>query len=251
MAEAELRVRIARVPDDDGAQAGAPRWMSDGERRRWSTSTGADRRAFSLSRRLLRDALAEATGLAADGWRVSAEAGTAPVASRADGARREAPRVSIAHRLGWVAVAVGASDGGAVGVDIECDRAPRSDPAGRAALVMRGGELARWRALAAGEREAALLRAWVAREAWFKAAGAGAPWNFRRLACEPCGVADANVRIWEAGAVRVALCARGAGPLAAASCEGWSDPAAVRSTSWRVAVADESRATVGTSLARP
>jgi phosphopantetheinyl transferase len=236
LAELGLRVWIARVFDDNGSHAGAPGWMSAGERQRWSSLTDAGRRAFVASRRLLRDALAEATGLPADGWQVSAEAGSAPLASRLDSERGVAPQVSIAHCHGWVAVAVGADDGGAIGVDIECDRPPRSDPAERAPLVMQGDELKRWQALAASEREAALLRAWVAREAWFKAAGAGAPWDFRRLACEPCDAADANVRLWESGTLRVALCARDAGALAAASCVGWPQALDVRESSRRVSV---------------
>lgn len=236
MAELGLRVWIARVSDDHGSHAGAPDWMSAGEQRRWSSLTDAGRRAFVASRRLLRDALAEATGLPADGWQVSAEAGSAPFASRLDSERGVAPQVSIAHCPGWVAVAVGADDGEAIGVDIECDRPSRSDPAERAVLVMQGDELARWQALDASEREAALLRAWVAREAWFKAAGAGAPWDFRRLACEPCDPTDANVRLWESGTLRVALCARDAGALAAASCVGWPQAPDVRESSWRVRV---------------
>lgn len=236
MAELGLRVRIARVPDKDASHAGAPDWMRAGEQQRWTSLTGARRRAFVASRRLLRDALAEATGLPADGWQVSAEAGSAPLASRLDSERGAAPQASIAHCPGWVAVAVGADDGAAIGVDIECDRPSRSDPAERAALVMWGGELARWQALDASEREAALLRAWVAREAWFKAAGAGAPWDFRRLVCEPCDAADANVRVWESGTLHVALCARDAGALAAASCVGWPQASDVRESSWRVSV---------------
>ena len=236
MAEVGLRVWIARVPEDDASLAAAPGWMSAGERQRWTALTDAGRRAFVASRRLLRDALAVATGLAADGWQVSAEAGSAPLASRLDSERGVAPRVSIAHCPGWVAVAVGADAGGAIGVDIECDRPSRSDPAERAALVMQGDELARWQALAADEREAALLRAWVAREAWFKAAGTGAPWDFRRLVGEPCNAADANVRIWESGQVRVALCAHDAETLGAASCTGWPEAPGVRSSSWRVRV---------------
>ena len=236
MAELGLRVWIARVLDDNGSHAGAPGWMSAGEQQRWSSLTDAGRRAFVASRRLLRDALAEATGLPADGWQVSAEAGSAPLASRLDSERGVAPPISIAHCPGWVAVAVGADDGGAIGVDIECDRPSRSDPADRAPLVMQGEELVRWQALAASECEAALLRAWVAREAWFKAAGAGAPWDFRRLVCEPCDAADANVRVWESGTLHVALCARDAGALAAASCVGWPQASDVRESSWRVSV---------------
>jgi phosphopantetheinyl transferase len=100
---------------------------------------------------------------------------------------------------------------------------------------MAGDELARWHALDEPRRAPALLSAWVAREAWFKAAGGAAPWDFRRLACEPCDAVHANVRVWHAGALHVALCARDASALAAASCAGWPDDAAVRTSAWRVA----------------
>jgi len=234
LAEGRLRVAIARVTDRPGAAGAAPDWMCAEERQRWTTLRDAGRPAFVASRRLLRETLAEATGLAADGWHVSAEAGVAPVASRPDLARYAAPPISIAHRLDRVAVAVGAAGGGAIGVDIECDGVSRADLSERAALVMPRAELARWQALNADERAPALMRAWVAREAWFKAAGAGAPWDFRRLECAACAPAHANVRLWEAGAVWVALCAHDAPALAAARCEGWPARPPVRISSWRV-----------------
>ncbi len=225
------RVWIARVTDADAAHATAPAWLGPGERERWDTLAPARQRAFVASRRLVRAALAQATGVVAEQWQVSAEAGVAPSARRVDGAAGRAPPVSIAHRLGWVAVAVGGTEDAAIGVDIECERPKNGDPARRAALMMAGDELARWTALPEREREPALLRAWVAREAWFKATGAGAPWDFRRMACEPAEAALANVRVWEAGALRVALCAPEPG---AASCDGWPDAAEVRSSLWRV-----------------
>lgn len=232
MAEPGLRVRIARLASDDGAPQAPPAWMGAAEQQRWRASTLAGRRAFVASRRLLRDVLAEATGLSAEGWQVSAQAGSAPRASRPDGERATLPQLSIAHRLDWVAVAVGAPEGGPIGVDIECLRPARSDPADRAALTLPGDERVRWRALDDAEREAALLRGWVAREAWFKAAGAGAPWDFRRIASERCDAAQANVRIWEAGDLCVAVCACAA--LAGVTCEGWPPGAVARPSCWRV-----------------
>ena len=226
------RVWIARIAAADAAPEVAPPWLGPAERERWATLAPARQPGFVASRRLLRDALAQATGVAAGHWRVSAEAGVVPKASRVDDDAARVPAVSIAHRLGWVAVAVGGSDDDAVGVDLECERPTRSDPARRAALVMAGDELARWAALPAHEREPALLRAWVAREAWFKAGGAGTPWDFRRMACEPADATRANVRTWEAGALRVALCAP---EPAAAACEGWPDAVGVASALWRVA----------------
>ena len=236
MAEgAGVRVRIARVCGEcwNGT---APAWLGDDERRRFATLSVSGRSAFVASRRLLRDVLEEVTGRDADGWQVSAAAGVAPVASRRDGEPIGAPRVSLAHRLGWVAAAVGAAEGGAIGVDIECDRASRSDPADRAALLLAGDELARWHALDAARRTPALLHAWVAREAWFKAAGDGAPWDFRRLSCEPASAADANVRVWETHGLRVALCVHDAVARAQAACDGWPEGQYLTSTGWRVGV---------------
>jgi phosphopantetheinyl transferase len=224
-------VLVARVDASDGETG----WMSASERQRCTALAASRRPAFVASRRLLRQALAQATGLPAAGWQVSAEAGAAPKAGRADLASARVPQLSLAHRLGWVAVAVGAADGGAIGVDVECDRPGRADLAGRAALALSAAELAAWLTLDDVRREPALLRAWVAREAWFKAAGGDAAWDFRRLACAPCEAAQANVRIWEAGGVRVALCARDPNALAAATCDGWPDGAAVQASAWRVA----------------
>ena len=223
---------IARVAQDDHADA--PYWMGAEERERWATLRPANRAAFVASRRLLRDTLAAATGLSADGWLVSAEAGIAPVARRIGLARDAAPPVSIAHGLGWVAVAVGPVGGGAIGVDIECGDFAPADLAERAALVMSGDELARWHALDAAERAPTLMRAWVARESWFKAAGAGAPWDFRQLDCAACAPPEANVRSWEVDDLRVALSARDAAALAAASCEGWPEPEGVAASWWCV-----------------
>lgn len=223
------RVWIARVADADGPHDAAPAWLGADERERWATLPPPRRRAFVASRRLLRDGLALATGLPAAAWQVSAAAGVAPVARRADGAGGRVPPVSLAHRLDWVAVAVGDERDAAVGVDLECERALRGDVGQRAALVMAGDELARWRALPELERAPALLRAWVVREAWFKA-GADAPWDFRRMACEPAAAGSANVRVWEAGPLQVALCC--ADP-AAATCDGWPAAAEPRSSLWR------------------
>ena len=228
-----LRVRIAPV-DPLVAVAGedAPAWLGASERGRWTTLAAARRREFLAARRLLRDLLAQATGQPGHRWQVSAEPGVAPVATLVDGRACPAPHVSIAHRLGWVAVAAGPADGGAIGVDIECERPTRGDPDERAALMLPAGELAHWRALADARRAPALMRAWVAREAWFKARGGAAAWDFRRIACDACAPARANVRIWEAGPMWVALCAGDAGALEAAPCDGWPAPPA--SSYWHV-----------------
>ena len=172
------------------------------------------------------------TGLPADAWDISAEAGTAPVARRArDDGGAGAPRASLSHRLGWVAAAVA---GGPVGIDLEVRRPARSDPAERAALMLSPDELPAWQALAPDERETALLARWVAKEAWFKASPpAAAPWDFRRIVARPCASAHANVRVWEAPSVHVAVCCGDARALAGTDCKGL-DAATARSSFWRV-----------------
>ena len=53
--------------------------------------------------------------------------------------------------------------------------------------MLTADEIAHWRRLPEAEREPALLCAWVAKEAWYKAVPAGtAPWDFRsscRMKC--------------------------------------------------------------------
>jgi 4'-phosphopantetheinyl transferase len=206
--------------------------MGDAERRRWTGLTSAARREFAASRALLRLLLQEATGLSADAWDVSAEAGTAPVARPArGGGRGGAPCSSLSHRLGWVAAAVA---DGPVGIDLECRRPARGDPAERAALMLSPAELPAWQALAPDDREPALLARWVAKEAWFKASPpAAAPWDFRCIVARPCAPAHANVRVWEASPVHVAVCCADAPALAEADCEGL-DAATARSSFWHV-----------------
>ena len=234
-----LRVAIAQVHDEPVAGDDvAPAWMGDAERLRWTALSPAARRAFVASRALLRELLRGATGVPRDGWRVSAQAGTAPVASPLRAGLPEAAlHVSLSHRLGWVAAA--ACDA-AVGVDIERARPARSDPAERAALMLSSAELPAWHALAPNERESALLTCWTAKEAWFKASPPGtAPWDFRRVAARACAPAQANVRAWAAPPLHVALCCADARALSDARCAGLAPDAAT--SSWfvhRVAAAD-------------
>jgi len=227
-----LHLCVARIAPQPDAEAAA--WLGAAERQRLAGLAPAAGAAFEASRGLLRRLLAQATGASADGWELSAQAGRAPVASRRDDARAAGPAVSLAHRLGWVAAAV--SDVGPVGIDVECERPVRSPPEERAALMLCDEELAAWRALPAAAREPALLRAWVAKEAWFKASPAGeAPWDFRRVAAREAAPAEANVRVWHAPPVWVALCCADAGALAAAACEGLERLQGEASeSSWRV-----------------
>jgi phosphopantetheinyl transferase len=214
-----LRVAVARVaPSPDDGDAAVPGWLGDSERRRWSTLPAPARRAFVASRGLLRELLQAATGVPAAAWDVCAEAGSAPVATSP--AAPGAVHVSLSHRLGWVAAAVADR---AVGVDVECDRPVRSDVDERATLMLSPRELVDWPTVPAGEREAALLARWTAKEAWFKARPPqAAPWDFRRVHARACALADAraNVRTWRAAPVHVALCCGDAAALAQARCDG-------------------------------
>jgi phosphopantetheinyl transferase len=264
---------VAQFPEDDASPReaaaddaagdkpppGGPAWLSDDERRRLATLAGPAREAFVASRALTRRVLAEATGVAAGRWRLSAPAGRTPEASVVeaeveadvageigagpDDSTRVAPaavaphegalRVSLAHRLGWIVAAVADGD---VGVDIECERPVRASAAERAALMLTAEEIARWRALPEPEREPALLCAWVAKEAWYKAVPAGtAPWDFRRVTARPCAPAQANVRVWSARPLWVGLCRDDAAALAAVRCDGLPGDVAVEESWWRVA----------------
>jgi hypothetical protein len=100
-------------------------------------------------------------------------------------------------------------------------------------------ESSAWRAVPAGEREAALLARWTAKEAWFKSCPPqAAPWDFRRVRASACAPADAraNVRTWRAAPLHVALCCADPRALAQARCEGL--PAAGDEATWHVAAAN-------------
>ena len=214
-----LRVAIARTDDRLGFGGEAPpALIGEDERLRWTSLPQQGRRDFVASRGLLRELLCEATGLPADAWAVSAQAGHPPTARSLQGECTPAPCASLSHRLGWVAAAVADSP---VGVDVECVRPSRSEPAERAALMLAAGELSDWQALADVRREPALLTAWTAKEAWFKSRPAGdAPWDFRRVVARACAPAQANVRVWESAPLHVAVCCADAQALAAAECRG-------------------------------
>ena len=236
-----LRVAVARVTEAaPGGAAGMPAWLGDSERQRWTQLTPPARAPFAASRALLRELLQAATGVPAGAWDVSAPAGSAPTARATRGeAASTAIHVSLSHRLGWVAAAVADAP---VGVDIECERPPRSDPAERAALMLSPAERLAWDELAPDAREPALLACWTAKEAWFKASPPGAaPWDFRHVAARACAPdsEQANVRTWSAPPLHVALCCADARALSDARCAGLAPDAAT--SSWfvhRVAAAD-------------
>ena len=231
-----LRVAVARVIEATPGGAGMPAWLGGSERQRWTQLAPGQRAPFAASRALLRELLQAATGVPADAWDVSAQAGGAPTAHAASG---PAIHVSLSHRLGWVAAAVADAP---IGVDIEHERPPRSDPSERAALMLSPDERLAWDGLAPDARESALLAHWTAKEAWFKASPPeAAPWDFRRISARAC-VSDsgqANVRTWSASPLHVALCCADARALSEAHCDGLAPDAAT--SSWfvhRVAAAD-------------
>jgi phosphopantetheinyl transferase len=228
-----LRVAVARTQDVPGAADDSPpAWMGGAERARWADLAGASRRDFSAGRGLLRTLLHARTGADAAAWDVSAGSGTAPLARSRAGAG-DVP-ASLSHRLGWVAAAIA---DGRVGVDIECERPARTDPAERAALMLQAAEMDDWIALPCEQRESALLTRWTAKEAWFKASPPGAaPWDFRRVVARACPPAQANVRVWATPPLHVAVCCPTARDLADAQCEGLPS-AATTSSFWHVAPA--------------
>ena len=229
-----LRIAVTRVPEppcpgDDLA----PAWMGESEQRRWAGLSPSARREFVASRALLRELLAAVAGVPAGCWDISAEPGTAPILRSAD-ATTVPPRASLSHRLGWVAAAV--SDK-AVGVDVECARPARSDPRERAALMLAPEEVPAWNALTPDLRDSALLTRWTAKEAWFKATPPQASaWDFRRVVARACAPERANVRVWVAPPLHVAVCGDDALELVDVDCAG-IDPATCTSTFWRVAQA--------------
>ena len=227
-----LRIAVARIADAPAdADDASPVWLGDSERRRWAALPPAARRGFEASRALLRQLLHGTSGISADAWDVSAEANSAPVATASG---MKTVRASLSHRLGWVAAAVGDRP---VGVDIECERPPRTDPRERAALMLSPGELGGWSALPAADLEAALLTRWTIKEAWFKASPPDAArWDFRRVVAHACPPAQANVRAWTARPLHVALCCDDPEALAAATCGGLDD-ASAHTSFWRVALA--------------
>jgi phosphopantetheinyl transferase len=228
-----LRVAVDRVHDTPCAgPAGMPPWLGESEQRRWATLSDGPRSEFVASRLLLRELLLQATGVAAASWDISAEPGVAPLARamQAD-APVVAPAVSLSHRIGWVAAAVADVR---VGVDVECDRAARSDPAERAALMLSPAELPDWHALPADERESALLARWVAKEAWFKASPpTTAAWDFRQVVARACAPEYANVRVWRSPPLHVAVSCADSRALVSAPCDGLPD-GAVAASFWHV-----------------
>jgi phosphopantetheinyl transferase len=225
-----LRVRLARLEDlPELSLVDAPAWMGEAERRRSVQGSATARAEFIAGRALLRRVLEGATGFPPEAWSVSADAGRAPLVRGPSHVH-----ASLSHRLGWVAAAVSDSP---VGIDVECLRPGRSTPHERACLMLASEELPAWNALRPAARESALLERWTAKEAWFKAAPVqDAAWDFRRVVASACEAARANVRVWLAPPLYVAVCSHHPGALAEAQCEALPG-AHEASTFWHVALA--------------
>lgn len=231
-----LGIAVGRVDDlsvDDAMVA--PAWMGSDELQRMADRPAASRREFVAGRALLRQLLQTATGVPAHEWLICGQAGAAPMPRRRSSPEGEGDLgASVSHRLGWVAAAVAH---GPVGIDIECQRPPRTSASERAALMLTRSEHAIWRGLAKGQREGALLTAWTAKESWFKASPAGAAlWDFRDVGARACAQEQANVRVWTSPPLYVAVCCADSAALSAARCDGLPDAAAI-SSFWHVAPA--------------
>jgi phosphopantetheinyl transferase len=219
-----LSLAVARIGNAHSVDDSTPpRWFGSSERARWTTLAPTARAAFVASRVLLRRLLRASTGVDADRWDVSAELGTEPIVRLAPSSAMPL-RASLSHRLGWVAAAV---SNAAVGIDLECARPVRSDPLERASLMLSPVELPAWNALPSELRESALLTRWTAKEAWFKASlPHDSAWNFRHVVARACAPEHANVRVWEAAPLHVAICCADAGELVRVECEGLDAAAA-------------------------
>ena len=135
--------------------------------RRWGAGLEDARRHSRLGRALLRGMLDEATGVAAEAWRIVTEPSGRPVA--VDGFGNPGPSVSLSHSGGWVTAAVSplASTGISIGIDVEAHRRAR-DFEGIARMAFGAAECIR-----AGAGQTEFYRVWTLREAMAKAMGDG------------------------------------------------------------------------------
>lgn len=164
--ECHLWIAPARI------RPGWLRWLSDDERDRMARSRSEEhRRTIATSRPLQR--LVAARYLGVDPERVTVTRDCAHCADPRHGRPRVdgLPDISVTHAGDLVLLAV--IGHGSVGVDLEgADRV--GDPDALAPLVLTGAEREELRALPPGAgRRAALLRAWVRKEAVLKLTGHG------------------------------------------------------------------------------
>jgi len=167
-------------------------WLTDSERARLDTLKHAQRRDHYLAGHwFARVLLARAFGREPAQWSLTERRSLPPHVH----GHEDALRVSLSHAGDWIAAVVADAP---VGIDIEpCDRVL---DASLEPLLLEPGE-------APGSLDAeALLRRWVAKEAWIKRqAGIALPAQLAELRLREADASDADVRIARHGDVLVAL----------------------------------------------
>jgi 4'-phosphopantetheinyl transferase len=179
----------------------------------------ADREAYRAAHAGLRLVLGRVCGQAPASLAFGSAPGGKPVLLGLDGA----PEFNLSHAGGFAALAVGEVP---LGLDIE---APRRIDAGVSRLVLGPAEQAELAALPRDERDAALLSAWVVKEAVGKAMGCGLDMPLGRLrvaisarhapALHDIGWAAGEAALWQVAGFRFS--AGGVGAVAARR-RGWA-----------------------------
>jgi len=167
-------------------------WMSDAELARLQAIASDRRRAqFVGARWLARELLARRHGRPAHEWRLTVEDQGPP---RVTGAQ-----LALSHSGDWAACAVADVP---LGIDVEMPARPR-DLHGLAELCCTAAER---ELLQAGT--ASFYELWCAKEAWVKRhAGQAAPARLQAIELLPCEAQAADVQVWAAEGVTLALSA--------------------------------------------
>lgn len=173
---AAVQVFLAEIPDGHSVPRSAAATLCAADRCRLEAMSHPRRRAqFLAGRLLLRHAIEQNFGAAADAWRIDTldtggvrlACGDAFVAA------------SIAHCGRLVACVIAAKGG--VGIDVERPRPRRTPWHSLADAVLHPAELAGIETLGEHDRWAAFYRHWTYKEAFAKALGLGLPLGFERV----------------------------------------------------------------------
>jgi len=167
--------------------AGAPPgWLSASEQARLATLASAQRRdQFVAARWQARWVLAQVHGGEPASWILEAPHDAPPAVSG-----RPDLFLSISHSGGWTACALADA---AIGLDLEAPQRQR-DIAGLMDLCC-----------TPAEREFPFYELWTVKEAWLKRRGEWiAPARLQQLEAQP---GEGDIRTWDAGEWRIALCA--------------------------------------------
>ena len=225
------RVRLdERAGRDDGGENSI---LSEDERRRAARFHEPRHAAlYAAGRAALREVLAHYTGERPAEIAIREEANGKPVLAD----RRCAwLNFNVSHARDVALIAVAARR--RVGIDLEAVTTDIDLPA-LAKIVFSPEELARWTALAAGERGAAFFATWVFKEAYVKALGEGLARPLPSITVD-WSRAERFTRVEDAGhpedarAFRLYPLASAAGFLAAVAVEG--SPVAIRCGDWLAA----------------